>query len=76
MCCRKPFTFFFVYSRNKFYLQSIEECIVQLFVAELLEFVNQEARFDLPVYVIIAALYVVINWGLGALARVIEARTR
>ena len=30
----------------------------------------------LPAYVIIAALYVVINWGLGALARVIEARTR
>ncbi|MFC2361248.1 MAG: amino acid ABC transporter permease, partial [Actinomyces dentalis] len=37
---------------------------------------NQHLDIYLPAYVIIAALYVVINWGLGALARVVEARTR
>ena len=29
-----------------------------------------------PAYIIIALLYVVMNWSLGALARSIEARTR
>ena len=37
---------------------------------------KQHMDIYLPAYVIIAVLYVVINWGLGALARVIEARTR
>ena len=37
---------------------------------------KQHMDIYLPTYVIIAALYVVINWGLGALARVVEARTR
>ena len=37
---------------------------------------NQHLDIYLPAYVIIAVLYVVINWGLGALARVVEARTR
>ena len=37
---------------------------------------KQHMDIYLPTYVIIAALYVVINWGLGAFARVVEARTR
>ncbi|ALC98888.1 ABC transporter permease [Actinomyces sp. oral taxon 414] len=37
---------------------------------------KQHMDIYLPTYVIIAALYVVINWGLGALARVVEARSR
>lgn len=37
---------------------------------------KQHMDIYLPAYVIIAVLYVVINWGLGALARVVEARTR
>ena len=37
---------------------------------------KQHMDIYLPTYVIIAALYVVINWGLGALTRVVEARSR
>lgn len=37
---------------------------------------KQHMDIYLPTYVIIAALYVVINWGLGALARVVEAHSR
>ena len=37
---------------------------------------NQHLDIYLPAYIIVSVLYIVINWGLGALARAIEARTR
>ena len=37
---------------------------------------NYNLDIYVPTYIIIALLYVIMNWSLGALARNIEARTR